>query len=278
MARPLTEYIYAQVLPWTPGARGNGRADVEIKTLSEDLDDGEMSLVVRYPPGWSRGAHALAAEEEMYVLDGEITIDGRTYGPDSYACLPAGHVRHASASPKGCVALTFYDAVPDLTTAAPAADAVRVDYLNTYEMAWEGGRVGEADGLATQTKVLRWDPVWNQKSTFVLFIPPHSYPQSWECPALTHPCVEESFKLSGDITGPLGVQRVGSYFWRPAGVAHGPFGSRYGGMSIIRFRHGRHVNVFEQTPLPYSFDPPYRPVVPPALAAIATDYAGAARY
>lgn len=278
MARPLIEYIYSQFLPWNSGIRGNGRADVDAKMLSEDRDNGEMSLIVRYPPGWQRGPHALAAEEEMYVLDGEITINGHLYKPDTYACLPAGLVRGESSSPKGCVALTFYSAMPDLTDRPQVPGDVHVPYLDTYEMDWEAGEIGDEAGLLPQIKTLRWDPVYDQKSTFILFIPPHSYPENWRCPTLTHPCVEESFKLSGDITGPHGVQRAGSYFWRPAGVAHGPFGSRYGGMSIIRFRHGKHVNIFDEAPVPYTFEPPYRPVVPPELMAIAQDYNGAARY
>lgn len=278
MARPLIEYIYSQVLPWSSGIRGEGRTDVETKVLSEDRENGEMSLIVRYPPGWQRGTHALSVEEEMYVLDGEISINGRLYGPDTYACLPAGLRRVESNSPGGCVALTFYDGVPNLTHRKIAADAVFVEYLSTYEMNWEASHVGDEAGLQPQIKTLRWDPVYDQKSTFILFIPPYSYPPDWKCPTLTHPCAEESFKLSGDITGPHGVQRAGSYFWRPAGVAHGPFGSRYGGMSIIRFRHGKHVNIFDKRSVPYTFEPHYRPIVPPELTAVAQDYLGAARY
>jgi hypothetical protein len=280
MARPWIEFIYAQCLPWTSGAAGGARGDVDGKVLSRDAELGESSLILRYPAGWQRTApEALAAEEEMYVLDGEITINGRTYRRDTYACFPAGYVRERASSPHGCVALTFFDAIPEKTTTPVKTGAPLVEFIDLYAMRWDTSVPDPTlEWMGNRRKVLRWDPVYDQKATFVFATPPHIYPEDWRCPTLTHPCVEESFMLAGEITGPHGRKGPGGYFWRPAGIPHGPFGTRDGGMSLIRFRHGRHVNEWQPESLPYSFDTPYKPALPPELQAIARDYWGPDRY
>ena len=280
MARPLIEFIFAQCLPWQAGAAGGLRAELDAKVLSRDTDTGEASLLLRYPAGWTRRhPEALAAEEEMYVLDGEITINGRTYRRDCYACFPAGYVRTSADSPNGCVLLTFFDAPPTATTAAMRTDTPLVEFIDLYDMAWDTSVADPSLAwMGNRRKVLRWDPVYDQKATFVFATPPQIYPTDWLCPTLTHPCAEESFVLAGEITGPHGRQGEGGYFWRPAEVPHGPFGTRGGCLSLIRFRHGQHINVWDPTPIRFSFDMPYKPVIPPELAPLAKEYRGGERY
>ena len=136
-------------------------------------------------------------------------------------------------------------------------------------LAWMGNR----------RKVLRWDREHDQKSTFIYATPPHIFPENWACPTLTHPCVEEAFVLAGDTIGPHGRMTAGAYFWRPAGIPHGPFGSRDGGCVLIRFKDGPHVNVWGEDDVPYHFDFPYAPVVPPSLEPFAeAPYEGPLRY
>jgi hypothetical protein len=71
----------------------------------------------------------------------------------------------------------------------------------------------------------------------------------------------------------------GAYFWRPPGIAHGPFGTRWGCVSLIRFLGGRHVNQWSEAEAPFSFDTPYDPVLPPTLAHLrGTPWPGPAPY
>jgi Domain of unknown function (DUF4437) len=282
MARPLIEFLFAQHLPWTPGLPGGARDDVDAKILSRDSQSGELTALVRYPAGWSRPEpEALAAEEEIYVLDGCITINGHVYGRDSYACLPKHYRRASAESAQGCVALTFFDAAPEESKPGAMHDpkAPLIEGLDVYAMRWDAKPADPSlEWMGNRRKVLRMDPVYNQKATFIISTPPHIYPEHWACPTLTHPCVEESFMLAGDMTGPHGRMTAGAYFWRPAEIAHGPFGTRDGGMSLIRFRHGPHVNVWGETQVPYSYDTSYKPVLPPELKKYAAVYEGAARY
>jgi hypothetical protein len=282
MARPLIEFIFAQHLPWAPGLPGGARDDVDSKILSLDRELGELTAVVRYPAGWSREEpEALAAEEEIYVLDGSITINGHSYGRDSYACLPRNYRRSSAASENGCVALTFFDGTPSESVPGATHDPIAplIEGLDVYAMRWDAKPADPSlEWMGNRRKVLRMDPVYNQKATFIISTPPHIHPENWACPTLTHPCVEESFMLAGDMTGPHGRMTPGAYFWRPAEIAHGPFGTRDGGMSLIRFRHGPHVNVWGPAPVPYTYDFAYKPVVPTALKPYTHFYEGAARY
>ena len=139
MSRPWIEFVFSQHLPWQEGIAGGARDDVQCKVLSIDSEAGDSSLLVRYPAGWTRKLpEALTAEEEMYILDGEIEINGRTFRRDSYACLPAGYERQQATSERGCVALTFFDRPPELSASFGGYQANQlVEYLNTYDMKWD---------------------------------------------------------------------------------------------------------------------------------------------
>ena len=87
------EFIQSQMLPWQRIGPGLARPDAEIKLLSRDPSDGACSTLMRYPAGWSRsGPEHILSDEEFYVLDGSLEMDGHVYPEDSYAFLPAGWI------------------------------------------------------------------------------------------------------------------------------------------------------------------------------------------
>ncbi len=283
MARPWIEFLYAQNLPWTEGLYGGARGDVESKTLSIDDSAGDSSVLIRYPAGWQRTeAEALTVEEEFYILDGSLEINGQTYTRDCYGCFPAGYVRSHALSKSGCVALTFFDGEPrqadTLTSDYEQEDLV--PFINTLDMKWDASTADPTlDWMGNRRKVLKWDRDNDQKGTFLFATSPHIYPENWACPTLTHPCVEETFMLSGELTGPFGKMNKGAYFWRPEEKPHGPFGTREGGFALIRFKYGKHINVWGDKNVPYSFDFPYKPELPTELAQYGDKaYEGTALY
>lgn len=283
MARPWIEFLFTQHLPWAQGLYGGARPDVDSKVLSMDESAGDSSVIIRYPAGWARTApEALTAEEEFFVLDGAIEINGQMYERECYANLPAGYVRKSAKSANGCVALTFFDSEPALSndhTGSYNPDNV-IEFINTFDMKWDSATADPSlEWMGNRRKVLKWNREYDQKETFLFTTPPHIYPDNWACPTLTHPCVEESFMLAGEITGPYGRMTEGAYFWRPEEKPHGPFGSRDGGFSLIRFKYGKHINVWAEEDLPYHYDFPYKPELPAGLAHIGdTHYEGSERY
>jgi len=113
MARPHTEFIQAQALPWDATRHAELRPGVEAKLLSVDSEDGECSMLLRYPANWERGvSEHLLVHEELFVLDGAIEIAGVEYGKGFYANLPAGYERATASSKNGAAVLTFFSATP----------------------------------------------------------------------------------------------------------------------------------------------------------------------
>jgi hypothetical protein len=93
-----------------------------------------------------------------------------------------------------------------------------------------------ATGPAAGIKVKRLREVEDTgEMTFIVGIMPNWYEPRQE----HHPCVEESFKIFGDMNlntelGERMVMPENSYFYRPPWIKHGPLYTRTGTMSIVR--------------------------------------------
>jgi len=81
---------------------------IEQKILSGGLDEdnrrGNRSRLLRFKPGAST-TEPFEHEyfEEVYLVSGSLTVGGKTYGPNTYACRPA-HVPHGPfKSDEGCL-------------------------------------------------------------------------------------------------------------------------------------------------------------------------------
>src|SRR6185312_16385121 len=105
--RPHIDFVQAQNLPWQ-SADIVDRPSLSLKLLSQDLESGALSVLLRYPAGWSATDEWLDADEEFFVLDGALEINGRVYHDHTYANLPSGTVRNSASSPIGAVILAFF--------------------------------------------------------------------------------------------------------------------------------------------------------------------------
>ncbi len=269
--RPHTEFIHAQLLPWRRIGTEAARPDAEYKFLSRDEDTGACSALIRYPAGWSKtGAEYITADEEFYVLSGEIEINGTHYGFDTYGFLPSGFPRESMSVRAGAVVLTFFSAEPTIKAGKAEWDASRlVRKIDALHMPWDMSlNDPKLAHLGISRKDLRKDPVTGER-TFLSMILPHSEPPGCEGPQERHPIVEEAYVISGSLTGPQGTMEPGAYFWRPPAIAHGPFGTRWGCVTLIRFVGGEHKNIWSETSAPFDFDAPYDPILPEDLSAFA---------
>jgi hypothetical protein len=275
MARPHTEFIQAQVLPWKRGLYGGTRLDVEVKTLSIDKDNGDSSLVLRYPGGWaSEAPERLAADEEIFVLDGELEINGTAYRKNCYAYLPAGFARESATSESGAVALSFFSGTPSRLPPESKEgfdESLLVAFVDTVAQEWE---VGGFDPNLRHMKAGRkslWTHPRTKETTFLFCTTPHCVPDGWKGPQETHDVVEESFVISGEIAGHVGLRRPGAYYWRPPGIRHGPFGSLTGSVALFRIRGGPLVNEWSEDEVQFTFSPAYTPSLPPEIAELGTE-------
>ena len=261
------EFVQSQLLPWMRVGAGLARPDAEYKMLSRDPETGACTALMRYPPGWSReGPEHILADEEFFVIDGCLEMDGERYSADSYAFLPAGWTRRTMASKSGCVLLAFYDREPELVGHEGECDQRRaVPHLQTRAMDWDM-TLNDPNllHLGISRKDLRADRRTGER-TFLSLILPQSEPPDDKGPRESHPVVEECYMIAGSLTGPQGTMHPGSYFWRPPAIPHGPFGSRWGAVSLIRFVGGKHENIWSEDLAGFSFDQPYEPILPKRL-------------
>lgn len=268
MARPHIEFIQVQAIPWAYGLYGGARGDVNSKMLSIDRASGASTAIVRYPAGWRRDrAEALAADEEFYVLAGELAINGIAYGGMHYGYLPASYVRCSASSPKGAVRLTFFEAEPRLARPDDRfrANGGLVDHLDTNTPPWKPVTHDPRVPAGLMTKTQRIAPDTGER-TWLNTRPPGLNEPGMRGPRETHPVVEEIFVLSGDMHLNWGTMRTGAYVWRPPGVPHGPpGGTRFGYMFAARSKGGPLVNQWSEATFPVIRDPPHQPALSPEL-------------
>lgn len=268
MARPHIFFLQSQSLPWRRATLA-GRRGLRTKVLSRDDATGAATMIIRYPPGFAwDGPGALAADEEFFVLDGALAIDGHEHGPHVYALLPAGYTRHSMASAQGATVLTMLSAAPRLARGKSVSFDARklIAPIDTLAMRWDASLVDPGLPPGAAIKPLRTDPDTGE-ITLLYAAMAQRVSAGMVRPRWTHPMVEEIFLIAGDEdwTG-NGLAGPGAYFWWREHVWHGPSGSLTGYLMLVRTHGGPLRNIFAPEPSPLVFGTPYTPVLPPDLA------------
>ena len=266
MGRPHIEFIQSQVLPFSAGLYGGSRPEVGMRILSIDAEQGDASTQLRYPPGWQRNEpEYLLEDEEFFVLEGSLQINGRLYTKHHYAHLPKGYLRNTQSSATGAVVLTFFSGEPKAVVADEAGTMFdprrlveQVDTLKAPAMTMVADEMDTPDWDPTGSfhKSLFEDPYTGER-TWLIGMMPHWSTDLCE----THPVVEEEFAVLGDLCFPMGVFRDGGYFWRPPGIEHGPFCTWGGALHLIRCKGGPFATEWTQSTGPV-WDPEYDPILP----------------
>lgn len=277
MPRPHIEFIQQQDLPFRRVRMSGGGATPEIgvKRLSVDEESGASTALVELPAGWHRpGTGHYLADEEIYLISGDLTVSGIRYTEHCYSFLPAGYTRTTSFSEGGALALAFFSGRASwIDGEAPAGtlDERRlVRFLNLYEGPWTGNFHPQFP-VGAGRKWLRRDPVTTDES-WILGTLPLRHGRKPE----KHPVVEEMYLLSGQLIGPQGVMRPGAYFWRPPEAWHGPYGSKTGCLMLFRTVGGPLSTVYSEQEQDFDWAPEgYHPILPPDLAYLADQRAAA---
>src|SRR5262249_26622137 len=119
-SRGFVGFINQQDLPWEEFRVKGVASGLKAKTLSRDPKTGAVLLLLSYPPGWRSRADSNyhSSEEEIFVLEGDLTIGGRTLTDRCYSFIPAGVAHGPISTRNGCLALTFFDEPWALATLA----------------------------------------------------------------------------------------------------------------------------------------------------------------
>ncbi len=195
----------------------------------------------------------LSRDEEFFVLDGAMTINGMDFSAGDYGYHPAGYERHQVVGPDGCGVLTFRE---------PAgADGALIEHLRTRDMPWGSATDATVAGSSVGRKLLRPDSASGERTWMLKIETGPGKP--FEIRGLEkHPCVEEVFLLDGDIAMPAGVMAPGAYFWRPADIVHGPMGTRTGFLGFFRAKEGPFSTEWAKAESEIPWDASYDPVLP----------------
>jgi hypothetical protein len=94
MARPPLEFFDTEMISWEPHVVAGKRVDPLLqKILSHDEATGAVTLMVKYPKGFSHPSLTYhTVTEELFILEGRIKMQGREYGKWHYAFRPPGMV------------------------------------------------------------------------------------------------------------------------------------------------------------------------------------------
>lgn len=267
MPREHVEFVQSQSLPWQPADGLLARAGATIKILSREAITGAMSTLVRYPAGWSMtNSERLAADEELFVLDGELTIGDLRYIEGDYAFLPAGYPRRGMSAPDGCIVLTFFESRPSEHSGAAASyeESRLVRHVASSAVSWGSASDRVIANDRVRRLVLKPDAIDGDRTWLLQMDASEELP--FEVNGIErHPCVEEMFLLDGDFVMACGRMTPGAYFWRPPMIAHGPMGTRRGFTGFFRAKEGSFSTVWADAEGPIDWDATYDPILPDDL-------------
>ncbi|WP_164857116.1 DUF4437 domain-containing protein [Sphingomonas crocodyli] len=231
-------------VPWeafeAPGIGGG----LQRKLMSQSPSMGAIAQITAVPAGWSQPAGYDDVDNEIILLEGDLSIGDEKLTRYSYSFMPAGVAHGATTSRQGAVMLQWYKGVPKFVASANskagARPAARIRDWNQFDAAWYVGepfphyRTG-GNFPGALHKLIRKDPDTGEM-TWITFgssipAPPSGKPSNFGGGYEIHPSFEEYFLLekSDDTVigeclaqGETPVTYGGhTYWWRPAGVAHG---------------------------------------------------------
>lgn len=108
------KYLAVGEMPWRPFAEAPG---VSFRVLKTHRPGTGVTLMLRFEPGAAYPAHRHPGGEEYYVLEGELTDGGRSWGAGTYVWHEPGSV-HAPRSGPGAVVLVVLPEGIELVSAA----------------------------------------------------------------------------------------------------------------------------------------------------------------
>jgi quercetin dioxygenase-like cupin family protein len=106
MTAPSSKFLATDTMEWRTFDDAPG---VTFRVLKTHKPGTGVTLMLRFAAGAAYPAHRHPEGEEYYVLDGELTDAGRSYGAGTYVHHPPDSV-HRPSSVKGATLIVFLPA------------------------------------------------------------------------------------------------------------------------------------------------------------------------
>ena len=102
----------SSALSWADVPIPDGEPMVSMARLRVE-PDGAFWALVRFPPGWARAVTGhYQHEEQFWILEGELEMNGLRYPAGEGETVPSGGERANTATPKGALAVVRFGGPP----------------------------------------------------------------------------------------------------------------------------------------------------------------------
>src|SRR5262249_11285322 len=116
---------------------------LDTKQLSRDME-GRVTSLVRMAPGLRYPSHRHASTEELFLLSGDLTVDGELLGAGDYCAAPGSTIHRETWSAGGC---TFVLAASEADEIVDASErAMSSEGLIFSRLVADGWRPGVREG------------------------------------------------------------------------------------------------------------------------------------
>ena len=202
--------------PWTIVRAGEGgweRATLglEVRLFHRDAAEGRVTSLVRMPPGARYPGHRHASTEELYLLGGDLLVEGERLGAGDYCAAASGTIHGETASDGGCT-FVLVTSERDETLSQPAARTAPGAGLTFVRAAEAGWRQGVAPGV--EIRRLYSDGARGTITALVRMA------AGTRLPGHRHVTAEQLYMLSGDAQIAGETLGTGDYYRTPAGTSH----------------------------------------------------------
>jgi hypothetical protein len=204
---------------------------VEGCLLSRDAASGSATFLVHIAPGWARAEDAEEATVELFVLSGDLTVNGDRVGAGGYVFVPQSSGTSALSSERGALAFCFWN--PDLPLFPSHAE---VSARRTWQEPWEASSwPGAVHGLwhkSLRVPDFAGDMHGGPGGLLRLALVGGGYLDGRE--QVHHECWEEIFTLRGDMfLAERGVMGLGTCLANPQEFWHAPLYSQTGCLMLF---------------------------------------------
>jgi anti-sigma factor ChrR (cupin superfamily) len=183
-------------------ARGeHDPSGLEVRRLHREAVSGLETSLVRMAPGARYPGHPHASRHALYVLTGDVTVEGQRLGAGDYCAAAGGSLHDEAVTEGGC---TFVLVTSEGNESAPGPTVVRAG-----DGDWRPGVVA-----GVEVRRLHYD---RAHGTFTGFV---RMAAGTELPRHRHITAEQLYMLSGDAHIAHETLGPGDYHRAAAGTAH----------------------------------------------------------
>ena len=183
---------------------------MQVRRLVRDEAGRRVMLVGRLAMGTTVEAHRHAETEELYMIDGDLTVDGRRLERGDFCAMTGGRIHSSIRSEAGCTFLRL--TVEPSEPAAPAATDPCESSLTVALAAEQTWQPSRAPGVATRRLFV--DPVRATTTAIVRMDPGASLLRH------RHLSTEQFYMLAGEARLDGEVVRAGDFYQAAAGTSH----------------------------------------------------------